>query len=305
MIRKANPDTDQISRSLLQKAVRRGSVEMTNLAIKSLLLKNDFDWLRKRLAVVTFEECWSYGLEVSYERDEEIITSHYLRIARTVKNKDAAGLGALAHALSLGDSSMLKGESDESAIKVVSEAIRRPKDFWEWINKQTLDERQRVVVKRAEEGFRKAGWPWDRAFAQAAAYLAIKTGVPSIQFAEFESNNSFPFWVCIDKHTPEGKQALREAARKAGLKANKAMWVAFYFESAKCNEMNASLWWERELHWRMKKLDLSVDQAKNLWEEIKPIVINLVQKHSDALQERLLTIAQSSTAFQGKQPSIF
>jgi len=55
MIRKANPETDQISRSLLQKGkVRRGSVEVTSLAIRSILLNKDFDWLRKRLAVVTF-----------------------------------------------------------------------------------------------------------------------------------------------------------------------------------------------------------------------------------------------------------
>ena len=86
MIRTANPKTDQISRSLLQKAVRRGCVEVTSLAIRSILLNKDFDWLRKRLAVVTFEECWSYGSELSYEKDEEIVTNHHLRITRAIKN---------------------------------------------------------------------------------------------------------------------------------------------------------------------------------------------------------------------------
>lgn len=85
MMRKASPDTDQTSRSLLQKAVRRSDLEMTKLAIAYIISDNDFDWMRKRLAVVTFEECWTYGLEVSYENDEKIITDHFLKIVGTVK----------------------------------------------------------------------------------------------------------------------------------------------------------------------------------------------------------------------------
>ena len=56
------------------------------------------------------------------------------------------------------------------AVKIIAEGIRRPNDFWEWTRRQELDEIRRLIVKRADEGFRKAGWPWDRAFALAAAY---------------------------------------------------------------------------------------------------------------------------------------
>jgi hypothetical protein len=305
MMRRANPETDQISRSLLQKAVRRGNAEITKLAINCILKNNDFDWLRKRLAVVTFEECWTYGLEVSYERDVETIVKHYLKITEAVKNKEAAGLGSLAYALSQGDTSVLQGDKEDKAIKIIAEAIRRPNDFWAWTKKQELNETQKLLAGKADKGFRKAGWPWDRAFAQAAAYLAITTPIPETQFIQPNASNAFPFWIGIDKHTREGKVAIREAAKRIGFNANKALWLAFYFESAKCNAIENSFWWNKEIRWRMNKLEISIAQATITWERIKPIVVELLKEETEKLQDRIFKVNSPNLESQMKQVSIF
>lgn len=288
MMRRASPDTDQISRSLLQKAVRRGDVQVTQLVIKHIIQNNDFDWLRKRLAVVTFEECWIYGSQVSYEKDEKIITFHYSNIAQSVKNKDAAGLGSLAYALSQGDTSVLSDSYEDKAIKIIAEAIKRPKDFWEWIKKQKVNERQERIVESADKGFRKAGWPWDRAFAQSAAYLSVTTEIPQLTISQVNKNDNFPFWVGIDKHTAQGKAAIRQAAKQIEFNANKALWLAFYFESAKCNVLQESLWWQKEVSWRMKKLELSLESGKLIWEKLQPIVKRLLEEDAQQLEEKIL-----------------
>lgn len=186
MMRRASPDTDQISRSLLQKTIRRGDNELTKKAINYIINNNDFDWMRKRLAVMTFEECWTYGLYVSYENDDSIISNHYLKLVNTIKNKNAAGLGSLAYVLSEVDETVLQKNNDDKAIKIIAAAIKRPKDFWEWVHKQTINEKQKILVEKADKGFRKAGWPWDRAFAQSAAYLAVTEDIPETKFAQPE-----------------------------------------------------------------------------------------------------------------------
>lgn len=305
MIRKASPETDQISRSLLQKAVRRGSLDVTRLVIKKIIQNDDFDWLRKRLAVVTFEDCWTYGLEVSYDKDEETVIKHYLRITGAVKNKDAAGLGSLAYALTQGDTSVFLGNHEDKAIRIVAEAIKRPNDFWEWTKKQTTSELQSMLVEKADKGFRKAGWPWDRAFTQAAAYLAVSSCIPETHYIEPISIDSFPFWVGIDKHTKEGKKAIREAAKQVGFNANKALWLAFYFESATCNALNYSPWWQKEIDWRMKKLQLSINDAKMGWENIRRVVIELLKDQAEKLKEDIYKIYLSEPKTHITQMSIF
>lgn len=287
MIRKASPDTDQISRSLLQKALRRADIEMARHAVAYLIHDNDFDWMRKRLAVLTFEECWTYGLEVSYEKNEQIISNHIFKLVGTVKNKNAAGLGSLAYVLSEGDKSVFDGSSGDRDIKIISEAIKRHKDFWEWTKQQQLNEKQTTLVENADKGFRKAGWPWDRAFAQAAAYLAITSEIPETIYIQPKTDSNFPLWIAIDKHTQQGKAAIREAAKQNNFNANKALWLAFYFESAKCNEIQFSPWWEREIKWRMKKLELEYEEAKQIWEQLKPVVIELLKDETEKLKEKL------------------
>jgi hypothetical protein len=306
MMRKASPDTDQVTRSLLQKALRRADIDMTRQAVAYLIHNNDFDWMRKRLAVLTFEECWTYGLEVSYDNDEHIISEHIYKLVGTVKNRNAAGLGSLAYALSEGDESVYDGGSEDRNIKIIAEAIKRHKDFWEWTKNQDSTDKQKTLVEKADKGFRKAGWPWDRAFAQAAAYLAIKDDIPDTIYIQPKSDSNFPLWVAIDKHTQQGKAAIREAAKQINFNANKALWLAFYFESAKCNDIQFSPWWEREVKWRMKKLELDYEEARQTWERLKPIVIDLLKEETEKLQEKLFSVKPiKSSSYNNIQQLLF
>lgn len=287
MIRKASPKTDQIIRSFLQKTIRRGDYKTAEKAIAYIININEFQWMRKRLAVMTFEECWPYGLKVAFDNDQEIIIKHYIELAKTVKNKNAAGLGSLAYALSQGDESVYQKDSGDRDIKIISEAIKRYKDFWSWVHQQNLSSKQRILVENADKGFRKSGWPWDRAFAQAAAYLAITDNIPEIKYIESVPDQTFPLWVGIDKHTNEGRKAIREVAKSYGCHANKALWIAFYFESAKCNRIENSPWWDRETQWRMKKLKLDYYEAKEIWENLRPKVQDILHEEVRNLARKL------------------
>lgn len=286
-MRQASPETDQISRSLLQKCVRRGNWKLAEKTIALILEKDDFKWLRNRLAVMTFEECWPYGEFVSFENDEDIIIKHYRNITTAIKIKDAAGLGSLAYVLSEGGNSVLSdNKSDNRAIKTIKGGIERHKDFWDWIHNQQASSKRNKIINNSDKGFRKSGWPWDRAFAQSAAYLAYTLA----EIPKYESTNKcldVPLWTGIDKHTKEGKIAIRSAAKKHKINSNHALWFAFYFESAKCNELVDSKWWDKEVEWRMSKLGYSYNRAKEIWENIKLDVENNLKEEVDILKNRL------------------
>lgn len=290
IMKKVSPETDQIIRSLLQKAIRRGDYELTKKTIAYILKIHDFQWMRKRLPVITFEECWPYGLKVAFDNNKNIIIKHYLNLAKTSKNKNASGLGSLAYALSQGDESVYQKDGKNKCIKIVSEAIKRPNDFWIWAYRQNLSTNQRILIENAEKGFKKAGWPWDKAFALAAAYLAITDDIPEIGYTKIISNQAFPLWVSIDKHTKEGKLAIQEAAKQNGVNTNKALWLSFYFEGAKCNQIENSPWWTREIKWKMKKLQLDFDQGKEIWEKISPVIREILSDHVKKLENKLNSI---------------
>ena len=79
VIRKADAETDQLARSLLQKAVRRGNVTTTLATFRYLVAeKDEFNWLRSRLAIMTFEEAWPYGQDVTFGRSESEIAAHFI-----------------------------------------------------------------------------------------------------------------------------------------------------------------------------------------------------------------------------------
>lgn len=309
VMRKASPDTDQIARSLLQKALRRADFVMTQRAVSYLISINDFDWMRKRLAVFTFEECWPYGLDVSFEKDQASVYKHIMKISQAVKNRNAAGLGSLAYVLSQGDESVFEGTNSDRDIRIIAEAIKRHRDFWDWARKQTLTETQSLLVQKADQGFRKSGWPWDRAFAQAAAYLAITSDVPNTRFLTQRSDPEFPLWAAIDKHTQQGKAAIRAAAKSLKFNANKALWLAFYFESAQCNEIENSPWWDREKKWRMQKLGLTIEEGEQAWTSMKLIVIQSLRDETEKLRDKIGNVALPSiaetTCLDGLQSSLF
>ena len=134
-IRKANLETHQLCRSLLQKAVRRGCVSLIPKVVNHLVEVGDLDWLRNRVGVITFEECWPLGIRLSGKSGIQDIVQILSEVAICSKQKDAAGLGAMAYELFKGDFSVISDLRVDRPIKIVAEAISRPKEFWEWAKK--------------------------------------------------------------------------------------------------------------------------------------------------------------------------
>lgn len=266
--------------------MRRGDLSLTRKVASHLREIGDGNWLARRTAVITFEECWPLGAELNLSTEFTSTVNSLICAAQSVKIKDATGLGTLAYTLSTGDDSVLSGSRKDRDIKIVSEAIKRPNDFWDWVTANCSQERQRNLVDVAQKAHRRGGWPWDRAFMQAAAYLAVTENIPTVPTTEQQSKE-FPLWVALDKHTPQGKQALRQAAKRIGVPSNQLFWVSFYFESALTNEATDSFWWSKEVNWRLHQVGLDFDQASLIWDKAQPIIAEILKAEAEDLWENI------------------
>lgn len=277
--------SDQNCRSLLQKAVRRGAVSVAEKATIHLIQKGEINWLKSRLGVVAIEESWTHIGKIQFTTNESLLIKQYAGLAKVSKNKNAAGLGSLAYELSKGVESVLVSKDPANKhIKVVAEAIKRPDDFWAWIKNSKTDEASAFFLERAEMGYKLAGWPWDKAFALACAYLFINCEVSEAAECTDTDTADFPYWVAIDKHTPEGKAALAKCS--AELKINKTTlgWIQFYIESAKCQNLQASFWWEREKEWRLTSEGVGGGKAETIWSDASDYLRNDLSDKGHALK---------------------
>ncbi len=280
-----------VYRSLLQKAVRRGKSNLVLKVIRHLVNSGDAGWLKKRTAVIVFEECWSLagGMERSGTLTGPLTA--LLETARRVKLKDATGLGTLALALSQGDRSVLFDEaSADFSIRVVSEAIRRPRDFWPWALSKCKGDSQRALVRVACQAHARGGWPWDMAFIQAAAFLAVQSeqlDPPELTFHS-EEEEDFPLWIAIDKHTPEGKEALRRLALHCRMSYTALSILSFYMEGAVCDLAAPSIWWDREVAWRLDQIGLDLPKATRLWQSLRPQLVEMLDEQATSLKACLI-----------------
>jgi hypothetical protein len=258
--------TEKRYRSLLQKAVRRGNVELvfTTSAFLESLGSKDKNWYRTQTASITFEECWPLGAELIFNRKFHSKLAALVRVARSIKARDATGLGYLAYRLCQGDRSVLDAGADDKAIKIVANAIQRPDDFWQWVAGQKTSDRQKILIKNAIR-FEKSGLPHDKAVIQAAAYLTLTGDFPPLN-EETPLDLKFPFWIAFDGHTHEGRQALRDIARDLHIALPQLEWAFFYFEGALTNGEIPSKWWDRHCRWHFQKIDLPAEEAHLLWD---------------------------------------
>ena len=150
-------EVDARFRSLLQKAVRRGDIDLvyTTSAILESLSSKEKNWFRNQVAIITFEECWPLGTDLVFNRKFHSKVAALVKAARSVKAKDAIGLGYLAYALSEGDRSVLTGSDEDRHIRIVCKAVRRPDQFWNWADQDGLAERGKDLVTNAHR-FRQA-----------------------------------------------------------------------------------------------------------------------------------------------------
>jgi len=256
--------TDPRVRSLLQKAARRGFSDVVDRAFMRLDQSGDKTWLRSRAIVITFEECWPLAASLTINPEASSKRNALLSVSRAAKQKDAAGLGALAYAYQEGERSMLDCAPDPQLLKLVSEALRRPAPFFDWVSRQSKAEQSNNVIRAAQKYLAAATWNWDKACILAGALLSTKGDMPVLEPAQV-TKGKFPYWVALDKHTPQGKLVLKEVAVQMNSSYRQLIWASFYCESARVNRLVSSPWWEAEKTWRLRRAGLTVGSAEALW----------------------------------------
>lgn len=272
LIKQRRRSTNPYLRSLLQKAIRRGHADLAATVATRLDQIGDRRWLRSRAVVLAYEECWPSTVDMALPPATASKVLWLRRLAGLKKQKDAAGLGTFAHALSEGDTTVLGDSPDERAVRVIATAIQRPGDFWHWATTEAKTQRSAAFVRQAKASISAPTWPWDKAFVMSAAYLALASDAPQASPGTLP-DESFPFWCAIDKHTPAGKIALATVADALEVPRRQLTWASFYFESAVVHGLEHSPWWEAERRWRLKRAGLSVEQALELWARARPLFV--------------------------------
>lgn len=278
---------DERYRSLLHKAVRRGYPEwvFTTGALIEGMGAAAGAWFEGRTAAIVFAECWPIGAELLFTKGIHSKVAALIRSALRQKNRDATGLGLLAYALDRGDTALLEGHSDPTPLRWLARAIRRPAGFWDWAAAHEAGRDQKALIENAYR-FRDSGRPHDRAVAMAAAYLALTTRPPSVQPAQ-PLEEGFPFWVVFDRHTAEGRRALKDVARDLHIPLHQLEWSLFYYEGAIANAEVESSWWRAYCRWHFRRVGLLPEEAYLLWEPAREQLVQALAQEGQLLQNEL------------------
>ena len=272
----------QVEHSLLQKAVRRGNIDVVNMTVKYLLSLGDTKWLQNRLPVMVYEECWPLGNKLTNSN----ILDQYVTLAQSVKNKDATGLATLATKLHEGDWKAMCGTKEQrDAIKSVKNAIDNPDAFWKWAIENGAGNIGRIEAARV--AVKKANFDTDKAMMIAAAYFSAKDLVPLVTQAQPQNSPTFPYWIAFDKHTDIGREKIIEAAQEIDISPHHAMQLSFYLEGAICNAITSSHFWQLAKDWQTERMGYTYSQANIIWEQLKPVIIELTKKKVEELKERI------------------
>lgn len=154
--------------------------------------------------------------------------------------------------------------------------------------KGSTDPRLRSLLQKA------ATWGWDKTCMLAGAFLATTGEIPDVSQVPSERNAVFPYWVALDKHTPQGREVLRRVSLRTGIKYRQLLWTSFYFESAVANAMLASPWFKAEREWRLRRAGLTLQAARQLWDEARPLVRAEHSEGEARLRDTLARVPSSS-----------
>jgi hypothetical protein len=280
---------DERYRSLLQKAVRRGHVDLVVTVEAFLEDTVDPAWLERRVERIVIGECWPLSSELGSVRVPHARAAALVRAAQVRKDRDAAGLGLLAYAQAVEDRGVPTyiGEiGEERDLRLISQAVRRPAKFWDWVDGRPAGDDSRRVIALARRCAAAVDRPHDQAMAMAAAYLALHAVPADIPPAP-PVPGRFPFWAVFDRHTAAGRRALRDVSRDLHLPARQLEWCLYYYEGARANAEAPSNWWRRYCAWCFARHDLGPDEAPLLWEPARRQLADALASDAHALQAEL------------------
>jgi hypothetical protein len=216
------------------------------------------------------------------------LLEEYKTLAKTIKNKNAAGLAELAKKVNEGNSSAIVGSTtDQRAIQSVANALKYSDKFWKWIKSETGYKENNERIEQAREDIKKITMPGDEAMMIAAAYLAAKYPIPETKSTDPNHDPDFPNWIAIDKHTSVGRDAYYDASNQVGILQCRAENLGFLFEGSACNENLPAPFWDMYTAWYLKHIGFTLNQAREKWEELKPIMIQLTKGAVDEMLDRL------------------
>lgn len=256
-------------RSLLQKAIRRGCIDL--LYTLCVVLEESGDkaqkWLRERTVLATLAECWPLAARLNPNGPFHSHVAAMIDLAGAPAIRGAVGLGHLARRGLPSDSGILDSPTRARDLKIVAAAIARPDDFWQWLAEKDLTADQRLIFQCCQR-YWQSGNVRFRAIVLAAAYLAT-TCDPIDPPAPAPVAATLDYWVVFDRHTRTGQRVLKETARDLHMPIEKLRWAADYYEWSRANATSPAPWWQRYCQWRFALLEMDPEEAHLLWHPAK------------------------------------
>ena len=289
-------DLDYGCRSLLQKAVRRGQVDLARKVAFHLWEAGFVEWLRTRTAVILAEECWPLLGRWNAKAGIGEILELLGLAAGSVKEKDAFALEGLAWWVGEGGELGLPGnwKAEVGRFREKSE-----EGFWEWAKAQAEGEEQaRLVV--ASERLSHRG---EIGLAKASAWLGVRLGVPVVAAAK--EPLALPLWVGLDKHTAQGKRALETAAWMAHEREAAVMRASFWVEGVKMNSVRESEVWHERRRISLKEEGLAEESASALWAKVQPHFLSALRGELAAFTTHIESLEEPVIQEQQKQLGLF
>lgn len=289
------PSPHSLERSLLQKAVRRGYPDIVEKVFNYLISQKDIIWMRKRLYIITYEECWPYGNNLIPRESKFKIIEHYKKLAISEKNKNAAGLAGLANLYT--NENRIINQLDQmtaTAIRTIANSIKNTDEYWDWIKHQSNYRKHKFMIEKVREASIKASFSEEEAMFYSSAYFCIKDQVPVVSELPAKQDE-FPYWVAIDKHTTEGKDILAEIAEKYKILPYHLYQIAFFMEGSVCNKVINSPYWELFSEIELRRRGYRIKEAQDIWDQVKQDVIDLSAKHVDEMLNRINNVEEEDT----------
>lgn len=258
--------------------------------------------------MLLFEEAWSVAHLVEFPERGEDLLPFVSSLASAPKSKDAAGLGALAYLVSERKVALRFLTEVRKPPASVLEGVRRPGDFFTWAEKSAETEEVFRAVRNAEASHRRAGWPWDKAFAIAGAFLAVRQPGRLIQSLATDSATPVQpvdLRVAIDRHTKFGRETLKVKAIDLGLNPQALSWSSFFFWSGQVAGGKPSHWWESEMRLRLEAVGSSLERAREEWDLAEEPLLDALRGRAKELGVRVGVRAEAQGARSAEQLGLF